>query len=73
MTRANIKGSVTLNKEIKMLSYAITFFIIALIAGVFGFWGVAGLAAGIAKVLCLVFVVLMIISLLRRGGPRSTL
>jgi uncharacterized membrane protein YtjA (UPF0391 family) len=60
-------------KEIQMLSYAITFFIIALVAGIFGFWGVAGLAAEIAKILCVVFVVLMIISLLRGGGPRSTL
>ncbi len=54
-----------------MLSYAITFFIIALLAAVFGFWGVAGLAAEIAKILCGVFIVLMIISLLRGGGPRT--
>jgi uncharacterized membrane protein YtjA (UPF0391 family) len=52
-----------------MLSYAITFFIIALIAAFFGFWAVAGLAAEIARILCLAFVVLMILSLL--VGPRN--
>jgi uncharacterized membrane protein YtjA (UPF0391 family) len=52
-----------------MLHYAITFFIVALIAGLLGFWAVAGLAAEIAKILCLAFVVLMVISLL--SGPRN--
>jgi uncharacterized membrane protein YtjA (UPF0391 family) len=47
-----------------MLSYAITFFIIALLAAVFGFWGVAGLAAGIAKILCAIFLVMMVVALL---------
>jgi len=55
-----------------MLSYAITFFIIALIAAVFGFWGVVGVAASIAKFLCLLFVILMVISLLK-SGPRTRL
>jgi uncharacterized membrane protein YtjA (UPF0391 family) len=62
------EGKPTLGKT--MLSYAITFFIIALLAGIFGFWGVAGLAAEIAKILCIVFVVLMIVSLLRGRGSR---
>ena len=38
-----------------MLSYAITFLIIAIIAGVFGFIGVASLATEIAKILFFVF------------------
>ncbi len=67
------EASFNSNQDTHMLSYAITFFIIALVAGLFGFWGVAGLAAEIAKILCVVFVVLMVISLLRGGGPRSTL
>jgi uncharacterized membrane protein YtjA (UPF0391 family) len=50
-----------------MLSYAITFLIIALIAGVLGFGVIAGTAATIAKVLFIVFLVLFIASLLRRG------
>jgi uncharacterized membrane protein YtjA (UPF0391 family) len=52
-----------------MLGYAIAFFIVALIAGVLGFWGAAGLATEIAKILCLAFVVLMVLSLI--VGPRN--
>jgi uncharacterized membrane protein YtjA (UPF0391 family) len=50
-----------------MLNYAITFLIIALIAGVLGFGVIAGTAASIAKVLFLLFLVLFVISLLRGG------
>jgi len=52
-----------------MLSYAITFFIIALIAGVLGFGVIAGTAAMIAKVLFLVFLVLFGVSLLFGRRP----
>jgi uncharacterized membrane protein YtjA (UPF0391 family) len=58
------------NRKILMLQYAITFFIIALLAGLFGFWGVAGLATEIAKILCIVFIILMIVSLFRGRTPR---
>lgn len=46
-----------------MLSWALTFLIVALIAGVLGFAVVAGTAAWIAKVLFVAFSVLFIISL----------
>ncbi|MBX3444329.1 MAG: DUF1328 domain-containing protein [Planctomyces sp.] len=46
-----------------MLSWAIMFLIIALIAGVLGFGVVAGTAAWIAKVCFVVFLVLFLISL----------
>jgi len=52
-----------------MLSYAVTFLIIALIAGVLGFGVIAGTAATIAKVLFLVFLVLFLVSLLRGRSP----
>jgi uncharacterized membrane protein YtjA (UPF0391 family) len=52
-----------------MLSYAITFLIIALIAGVLGFGVIAGTAATIAKVLFFIFVVLFIASLFRGRSP----
>ncbi len=52
-----------------MLSYAVTFLIIALIAGVLGFGVIAGTAATIAKVLFLVFLVLFLVSLLRGRKP----
>ncbi|MDZ4848429.1 MAG: DUF1328 domain-containing protein [Pirellulaceae bacterium] len=53
-----------------MLSWALTFLIIALIAGVLGFGVVAGTAASIAKVLFFVFLVLFVIGLFmgRRGS-----
>jgi uncharacterized membrane protein YtjA (UPF0391 family) len=54
-----------------MLSYTITFLIIALIAGALGFGVVAGTAATIAKICFVVFLVLFVASLFR--GRSSTL
>jgi len=47
-----------------MLQYAAVFFVIALIAAIFGFTGIAVGAAEIAKVLFFIFLVLFVISLL---------
>ena len=53
-----------------MLGWALTFLVIALIAGVLGFGVIAGTAASIAKVLFFVFLVLFIIGLVMgRRGP----
>jgi uncharacterized membrane protein YtjA (UPF0391 family) len=56
-----------------MLYWALVFLVIAIVAAVFGFTGVFVAAAGIAKLLFFVFVILLIISLLfgglRRGPP----
>ena len=49
-----------------MLSWALTFLVIALIAGAMGFGLVGGLALTFAKVLFFVFLVLFVISLV--GG-----
>jgi len=46
-----------------MLRYAVIFFIIAIVAAVFGFGGIAAGATEIAKILFFVFVVLFVISL----------
>lgn len=46
-----------------MLRYAILFFIIALVAAVFGFGGIAASAAGIAQLLFFGFIVLAVVSL----------
>ncbi len=54
-----------------MLRWALIFLVIALIAGALGFTGVYVAAAGIAKLLFFVFVVLFVVSLimhLARGG-----
>jgi uncharacterized membrane protein YtjA (UPF0391 family) len=47
-----------------MLSWALTFLILALVAGYLGFFGLAGLAASIAKILLVVFLVLLFVSAL---------
>jgi uncharacterized membrane protein YtjA (UPF0391 family) len=47
-----------------MLRWALAFFIIALIAAIFGFGGIALAAAGIAKILFFIFLVLFLVALL---------
>jgi len=62
-----------LSKEPVMLRWAIAFALIALIAGFFGFYGLADTSADIAKFLALVFVVLFVVALVVGrsviGGP----
>ena len=53
-----------------MLHYAVVFFIVALIAAVFGFGGIAAGAAGIAKVLFVVFLFGAVVSFLMSMGRR---
>ena len=56
--------------EIAMLSWALTFLIIALVAGVLGFGVIAGTAASVAKILFFVFLILFVVGLLMgRRGP----
>ena len=54
-----------------MINWAITFLVIALIAAVLGFGGIAGTAVGLAKILFFVFLVLFIVSFLmgRKSPP----
>ena len=52
-----------------MLSWTLTFIIVALIAGVLGFGTLAGAAATVAKVCFVIFLVLFVISLIR--GKKS--
>lgn len=55
-----------------MLRYAIIFFVVAIIAAVFGFGGVAGEAAWIGKLLLVVFLILAVVSFIfGRRGPSS--
>ena len=51
-----------LRKEGIMLNWAVTFFIIAIIAAVLGFTSIAGSAIEIAKVLFFIFLVLAVAS-----------
>ncbi|QDT01427.1 DUF1328 family protein [Adhaeretor mobilis] len=47
-----------------MLSWALTFLVIALVAGALGFGGLAGASVGIAKICFFVFLVLFVVSLI---------
>lgn len=47
-----------------MLNYIVTFFILAVVAAIFGFGGLAADFAGIAKFLALIFVVLFVATLI---------
>lgn len=50
-----------------MLSWAFTFFVIGIIAAIFGFTGIAAGAASIAQLLFGLFLVLFIVSLVVHG------
>ncbi len=52
-----------------MLHYTVTFFIIAIIAAVFGFGGIAAGATEIAKILFFVFLAITIVSFLMGRKP----
>ena len=56
-----------------MLRWALTFFIVALVAALLGFTGIAVAAAGIAKILFYIFLILfvvsLVVSLMRRRPP----
>jgi uncharacterized membrane protein YtjA (UPF0391 family) len=49
-------------KEFVMLHYAVVFLVIALVAALFGFGGIAAGAVEIAKVLFFIFVVLAVVT-----------
>ena len=50
-----------------MLSWALLFFLLAIVAGLFGFTRIAGAMAGIAQILFYIFLVLLLISLVARA------
>jgi uncharacterized membrane protein YtjA (UPF0391 family) len=54
-----------------MLRWALIFFVVALLAAVLGFSGIAVAAAGVAKVLFFLFVVLLLITLLGHVARRQ--
>jgi uncharacterized membrane protein YtjA (UPF0391 family) len=58
-----------------MLSWALGFLVLALIAGALGFGGIAGAASGIAQILFFVFLAGMAIALVVRlvGGTTKSL
>jgi uncharacterized membrane protein YtjA (UPF0391 family) len=57
-----------------MIRWAVLFFLVAIVAAVFGFGGFAQEAAWFGKILCGLFLILFVISLLlgRKAPPRLT-
>jgi uncharacterized membrane protein YtjA (UPF0391 family) len=57
-----------------MLGWALMFLIVAIVAALLGFTGIAILSAEVAKVLVIIFIILFVISLvfglIRRRPPR---
>jgi uncharacterized membrane protein YtjA (UPF0391 family) len=67
-----IQQSLALHQpEVTMLYYAIVFFVIALVAALFGFGGIAASAVGIAKILFFVFLVIAVVTFLMSLARRS--
>lgn len=57
-----------------MLRWALTFLVIALVAALFGFTGVAGTSMFAARILFFVFLVLFVVSLVAGNrSPRTTI
>jgi len=54
-----------------MLHYALVFFLIALVAAVFGFGGIAVASAGIAKILFFLFLVVFLVTLVMGVARRA--
>ena len=53
-----------------MLYWAAVFFVVALIAAVFGFGGIAASAVGVAKILFFVFLILAVVSFIANTARR---
>ena len=60
----NLKQLLTFNQFSIMLRWAAIFFIIAIVAAIFGFGGIAAGAASIAKVFFYIFVVLWLLAII---------
>ena len=50
-----------------MLGWALTFFVLAIVAAALGFGGIAGASAGIAQILFFVFLALLVLSFVVRA------
>lgn len=55
-------------KEMQMLYYAVVFLVVALIAALFGFGGIAAGAAGVAKVLFFLFLAIAVVTFVMARG-----
>jgi uncharacterized membrane protein YtjA (UPF0391 family) len=58
-------------RENEMLHYALVFFLIAIVAAIFGFGGISIASAGIAKILFFLFLVVFLVSLVMGVARRA--
>ena len=65
------RGDEKLVEETKMLHYALVFFLIAIVAAIFGFGGISVASAGIAKILFFLFLVIFLVSLVMGVARRA--
>jgi uncharacterized membrane protein YtjA (UPF0391 family) len=54
-----------------MLYWALMFLLVAILAAVFGFTGISLMAAGVAKILFFIFLVLFVVSLVAHAMRRA--
>jgi uncharacterized membrane protein YtjA (UPF0391 family) len=60
-----------MREETYMLGWALAFFLIAILAAVFGFTGIAVASAGIAKILFFIFLVIFLVTLVMGVARRA--
>jgi uncharacterized membrane protein YtjA (UPF0391 family) len=66
------RASAIRQEETTMLGWALTFLVLALIAGLLGFGGIAGVSANIAWIFFVVFLVLTVVAAVARAlGGKS--
>jgi uncharacterized membrane protein YtjA (UPF0391 family) len=64
VARASVREGVRAHsaQEVPMFAWSLTFFVIALLAAFLGFFGIAASAAGIAKIIFVVALIMAIVS-----------
>lgn len=62
---------ISARKAVSMLHYALVFLVIALLAALFGFTGIAVAASGVAKILFFLFLIFFLVSLVMHVGRRA--
>jgi uncharacterized membrane protein YtjA (UPF0391 family) len=65
-------GIVNFSRRNVMFGWAVTFLVVAIVAGIFGFAGIAGTATSIAKILFVVGLVVFLAMLIVGRRPPTT-
>jgi uncharacterized membrane protein YtjA (UPF0391 family) len=69
--KGSVEAPISMEELDKMLHYALVFFLIALVAAVFGFGGIAAASAGVAKILFFLFLVIFLVTLVMGVARRA--